>query len=96
MIDWLLELAIASDCTPSCCFTCSACSLVEFFVHVGVNELADAATDSVHQGLDEILLDADARFRGAKRGCRVGHGGYGRIHHPNDLFQILQIGGAVG
>ena len=59
--------------TPSCCLTCRACSLVEFLVHVGVDQLADAAVDGVHQALDEVLLDADARLGRAQRGGRVGH-----------------------
>src|SRR4051794_20251822 len=38
-----------------------------FHVHVGIDELADAAVERVHQRLGEALLDVDALLGGAER-----------------------------
>ena len=85
-----------SACTPSCCLTCSACSLVELFVHVGVDQLADAATDGIHQTLDEVLLNADTRLGSTQRSGRICHRRHGRVDNADDLFQIREVIVAVG
>ena len=85
-----------SACTPSCCLTCRACSFVEFLVHVGIDQLAHAAADGIHQTLDEVLLDADARLGRTQRGGRVGHRRDRRVHIADHLLEIGKIVVAIG
>ncbi len=58
---------------PSCERTWRAWKRVDLFVHVGIDELADARIDRVHKRLGEVLLHVDARLDGAEVGRSVGH-----------------------
>ena len=70
-----------------------------FLVHVGVDELADAAVDGVHQDRGRALLQVDALLGGAERRSRRRSSPWRRVddlQHLGDLRVVVADDGQRG
>ena len=93
---WLPELAIDRAWMPSCCWTWRACRRVEFGIHVRVDELADTAIERVGQGLDEVLLQADAVLDRTEVGGGIGDRAEGFVDAADVGLELGEVGSVVG
>src|SRR5690606_37454581 len=59
-----------------------------FLVHVGIDELADAALDRVHQAGGEFLLQVDLLLGGAEQGGGVGNLGKRLVGYGDHLGDL--------
>ena len=76
--------------------TWRACRRVEFFVHVGVDELADTAIERVGQRFDEVLLQADAVLDRTEVGRGIGDRAEGFVDAADIGLELGEVGSVVG